>query len=490
MGPSPLSGPSLLSNIPYSAPKASNIYGIGSEHPFNNYWTLTGGLAEVISVMPSKIQADILINKFFEAVDPIYPLLYKPHFDAKYEEFWRLSFADRAKVDTSFVAVIMVMLAMGSQFMRLPGDPATAQQNQSSSAEFYASAAHQALRLGAYLNRASVLMLQAMIFMTYFLMNSNHASDAWAFAGIIIRQAYALGLNRDPSLVYDPNQTELDKVERKRVWVSVVAQDAFMSAILRLPPCAIYADIDQASAQTESLGETPSSSDSNASSPEARRPSAAVPESSFDNALDRGYIKAIYVLALLVQQTISAPRSLSLPVAANAGQRSSLIARFKSVRATWAEEFINWTEHSIYELCHRDAAGRRLARQIFFLDSNYWFCITLIHREGCDQLENLPSRDAYQESALIASVEATLQAGHHSLSSFLLMHAVLEEDAGTWWVMAQRAFNVAVSQVSPFFRLRQTRRVSQKANWRPFPTQLNILSAQVSPILSPGRNSF
>jgi hypothetical protein len=61
----------LLSNVPYSHPTASNVFGIGSEHPFANYWTCQGGLAEVISVLPEKIQADILLERYFESVDPV-----------------------------------------------------------------------------------------------------------------------------------------------------------------------------------------------------------------------------------------------------------------------------------------------------------------------------------------------------------------------------------------------------------------------------------
>lgn len=61
----------LLSNVPYSHPTASNVFGIGSEHPFANYWTCQGGLAEVICVLPEKIQADILLERYFECVDPV-----------------------------------------------------------------------------------------------------------------------------------------------------------------------------------------------------------------------------------------------------------------------------------------------------------------------------------------------------------------------------------------------------------------------------------
>lgn len=70
-------GGGLLSHVPYSHPSASNVFGIGSEHPFANYWTCQGGLAEVISVMPEKLQADILLERYFECVDPVYPMVHR-----------------------------------------------------------------------------------------------------------------------------------------------------------------------------------------------------------------------------------------------------------------------------------------------------------------------------------------------------------------------------------------------------------------------------
>ena len=457
MAPSPPGEARPLSSIPFSAAKASNIYGIGSEHPFNNYWTLAGGLNEVISVLPSKAQADILMDKFFESIDPVYPLLYKPHFDRDYEAFWLLPFNERAQVGTSFVALLLVMLAMGTQFLRLPGDPATSQQNQSSSAEFYASACHQALRLGAYLNRANVQVLQTMIYMTYFLVNASHASDAWSFSGIIIRQAYAIGINRDHSLMFDPNLTEIEKVERRRVWIGIVGQDAFLAALLRLPPGAIYSDIDDARPDSEGIGETPPSTESSASSPSARRSSAGPDygETSFDNSNDIVYARAIFKLALLVQKNLSAPRSLSLPMASSQEQRSQLVDRFESLRSSWPDIFRHTNDLTMYELCNRDAAGRRIARQVSILQSNYWWCVTTIQLEGCDQLEHRVMRYQIQSrnqdnaasktaTALMSAVEATLQAGHQGVSAFFLMHALLGDDAGTWWVMAQRAFTIAV----------------------------------------------
>lgn len=185
----------LLSHVPYSVTKASNVFGIGSEHPFANYWTCEGGLPEVISVLPDKVQADSLVARYFECVDPVYPMIHRQTFYADYEHFWRMKTDERNKMDPSFIALIFVILALGTQFVS-----STTPKDRKQTAEFYASASNQALRMFSYLSSASIRSIQAMVLITYFLINDNHASDGWAFAGILIRQAYAMGLHRDPNI--------------------------------------------------------------------------------------------------------------------------------------------------------------------------------------------------------------------------------------------------------------------------------------------------
>ncbi|POR39089.1 Zn(II)2Cys6 transcription factor, partial [Tolypocladium paradoxum] len=185
----------LLSHVPYSVTTASNVFGIGSEHPFANYWTCEGGLPEVISVLPDKIQADILLARYFECVDAVYPMIHRQTFYADYEHFWQLAASERNKTDAAFIGLIFVILALGTQFVT-----STSAKERKQTAEFYASASNQALRMSSYLSSASLRSIQAMVLMTYFLINDNHASDGWAFAGILIRQAYAMGLHRDPNI--------------------------------------------------------------------------------------------------------------------------------------------------------------------------------------------------------------------------------------------------------------------------------------------------
>lgn len=97
-----------------------------------------------------------------------------------------------------------------------------------------------------------------MVLITYFLMNDNHAADAWAFAGILIRQAYALGLHRDPSIIV-PHAHPFEKQQRRKVWQAVLFQDTFLTVILKLPPTANHTDVrveDLALEVEESLTES------------------------------------------------------------------------------------------------------------------------------------------------------------------------------------------------------------------------------------------
>ena len=409
-------------------------------HPFSNYWTLTGGLGEVVSVLPSKEQADILINKYFDSVDPIYPLLHQSTVFAQYEAFWQLSLEEKAQVDSSFLALLFIMFSMGTQPLRLPGDWAAAQESQSSGAEFYASACHQALRIGAYLNRASIRALQAMVLMTYFMMNANHASDAWAFAGIIIRQAYATGLNRDPSLLGDHGLTKFDKQERKRLWIAIVCQDAFMSVILKPPPGATHADIDRAAPVIE--GTTDSAQSNNSVSSEGDRSNDHGRESEFDSKNDMDFVNTMYTLALLLQETISLPASLSLPLASTPRHRSQLLNRFRSCYRSLPDIYRARGEASILKHGNSDVSSQRKTRQMLFLRDNYWHCVMLIHLEACEVADG--PHAAGDQIGTLPHVKGTLEAAHEALTAFFVLNALLNGEAGTWWVMAHRAFTAAV----------------------------------------------
>ncbi|CAJ2512151.1 Uu.00g051660.m01.CDS01 [Anthostomella pinea] len=381
----------LLSNVPYSHPTASNVFGIGSEHPFANYWTCEGGLPEVIRVLPEKLQADILLSQYFECVDPVYPMIHRQTFYADYESFWLLR--DTEKTDAAFVALLFVMLALGTQFVTT-----TNPQDRKQTAEFYASAGNQALRMSSYLSTVSTSSLQAMILLGYFLINDNHASDGWAFAGMLIRQAYAMGLHRDPNIV-TPDASPFEKQQRRKLWQAVLLQDTFLTVLLSLPPSATHTDV-KVDDYTDHSANIASS-----------------------DPTDTAYIRGSWMLANLVQETICSPRSLDMPICTTQRQKGKLVAEFRAVYRSFPDVFRSWDQDSIAQLA---SSNKRVVRQTLFLSSNYYHNLMLVH--------------ASESPDVPVNVRATLEAAHEAINAFFVLYALFDTESRVWWVFNHRAF--------------------------------------------------
>ncbi|KAI5866650.1 fungal-specific transcription factor domain-containing protein [Durotheca rogersii] len=380
----------LLSNVSTSRPTAFNVFGIGAEHPFANYWTCEGGLPEVIGVLPDKLQADILLSQYYECVDPIYPIIDRHAFYLEYEQFWALQ--DAEKTDAAFVGLLFTMMALGTQFVST-----TNARDRKQTSEFYASAGNQALRMMSYLNTASLRSVQAMVLIGYFLINDNHASDGWAFSGLLLRQAYAMGLHRDPNLVI-PNGSAFEKQQRRKLWQAVLVQDTFLTVLLSLPPNATHTDVKVDDFVDDPTGAEP-------------------------DLTDAAYLRGTWMLANLVQETISSPRSLDVPICATQRQKSKLVADFRAVYRSFPDVFRSWDQESIAQLA---CTNKRAVRQTLFLSSNYYHNLMLVH--------------ASESADVPVNVRATLEAAHEAIASFFVLFTLFDTEARVWWVFHHRAF--------------------------------------------------
>ncbi|KAH8759343.1 Zn(II)2Cys6 transcription factor [Diaporthe sp. PMI_573] len=388
----------LLSTVPYSLGTGSNVFGVGSAHPFVNVWSCEGQLNEVVAMMPSKLQCDMLISRYFECVDPVYPMLDQRCFLEDYEHFWTLPVEKKYQSDAAFVGLIMVMLALGTQFLQ---SGLTTTADRADAAEMHASASNQALRMSSYLSTASIRSIQTMVLLVYFLINDNHASDGWAFAGILMRQAYAMGLHRDPNIV-TPGASHAQKQERRKVWQAVLHQDTFLTVLLSLPPNATHTDVHV----DDMTDEVPGYTAINASI-----------------STDLAYIRGSWTLANLVQESICSPRCLDMPICATPRHKTKLVADFRAVYRSFPDTFRSWDGDSLTALA---LTNGRAARQTLWLTSNYFHNVMLVH--------------ASESPDVPVNVRATLEAAHDAINAFFMLHTLFEAEARTWWVFNHRAF--------------------------------------------------
>lgn len=435
------SSPFLQSNVPLSKPTPSNIFGIGSQHPFANYWTCTGGLPEVVSVLPSKEQADILVAKYFECVDPVYPFIHKRMFYSMYEKFWASPLSEKHRADADLLALHFTLYAMGTQFMPFPS-----YEERTQSAEFYASAANQALRIYSYLNRASMRSVAAMILLGYFLMNDNHASDAYAWCGILLRQAYAMRLHRDPEISMG-NMPIVEKHTRRKYWQAVSHQDTFLTILLKLPPTATHSDVNLDALQDESqyhcnipdtftgsIDRVENLMSINVIAPQdSFSTPPLLPQQLVDPLVDKTdveYIKAMWKLANLVQETMSSPLSLSLPMCSSPRHKTSLVSSFRALYRSCSPILTNL---DYVTLQTQSMTKPRIARQNLFLTSNYHHCLMLL------QASENPA------AGVECNVRGALEAAHEALWAYFKLYGLFESDAGVWWVFQHRAFEEALT---------------------------------------------
>jgi hypothetical protein len=390
----------------------------------------------VITVLPSKEQADLLIAKYFEVVDPVYPFIHRRTFYSDYENFWALSTEEKDQVDASLIALHYAMYALGTQFMQFP-----AYEERSQTAEFYCSAANQALRVYSYLNRTSIRAIQAMLLIAYFLMNDNHASDAYAWAGIHLRQAYAMRLHRDPELVV-PEASILEKQQRRKLWQAVFFQDTFVTILLKLPPTATHSDVpveslaDDNEFSNDSLesGLGTHSRVENLMSIHAIAPqlseqlAPAQPHHLVDLSSmkqDCAFMRAMWHLGNLVQENLSSPLSLSIPVANSPRHKESLVAAFRRLYKSFPSH-LTVLDYGVLQ--QQVLSNPRAVRQNLFLTSNYYHCLAL-----------LQASDNTAQGVEI-NIKGALEAAHEALCAFFKLWGLFEIEAGVWWVFQHRAF--------------------------------------------------
>lgn len=412
----------------------SSFFGHAAEHPFANYWTSRGGLSEVISVLPQKAQADILVATYFDCVDPVYPMIHRRNFYADYERFWSLPPEEKQASDPVLVALHYVVYAMGTQFITTSTDI-----DRRQTAEFYVSASQQALRLSGYLSRASVRTLQAMVLIGYFLMNDNHASDAWSFSGVLSRQAYAMGLHRDPDHIA-PRCSQSDKDQRRKLWQAIFFQDTFLTVLLKLPPATTYSDVPVESL-TDKLDDYVTSNASGSGTPEAiinpMSISNIVPMDTFPpyELADRQYIRSMWHMANLVQRTVCHPRSLDHPLTTSVKHKMDLINEYHTLLRSFPPSLTTSNDAEVAELA---TSNTRSLRQNLFFRSNFWHCLMIIYA------------DENEAAGVSCDVKGALQAARMAIQAFFHFWQYLKVDAGVWWVFQHRAFEEAVSSPSIF----------------------------------------
>ncbi|KAH7329478.1 fungal-specific transcription factor domain-containing protein [Stachybotrys elegans] len=144
-------------------------------------------------------------------------------------------------VTASWLAILFAVLAVGSQYHESP------YHTRTKDAQKYMQISFHFLRLGNFLLRPSFDSMQAMLLISFVLVNDMKAEASWALLGLTCRLAQSLGLHR-PS-VEDREGTRASpkskEMTRRKLWWTCIWHDTLTSLsfdrapVTNFPSCSI-----------------------------------------------------------------------------------------------------------------------------------------------------------------------------------------------------------------------------------------------------------
>ncbi|KAK9367720.1 fungal-specific transcription factor domain-containing protein [Lipomyces kononenkoae] len=198
--------------------------------PFNSM----GGveLSDILTLIPSRADCDVLVYRYFEVFDPIYHVLHKPVFEDEYASFWE----NPEKADVVWIGMLLCILTIGLQSYRLGEAPSSYLGRESDTWFGWQKAAEVCLVEGNFMLKGSIMIVRTL---TLWLMSEtrttlkgNWMDRTWVSLGMIIRIAQSMGLHRDPKWFHiSPYEAEI----RRQIWCVVTLLDILFSINEGLP---------------------------------------------------------------------------------------------------------------------------------------------------------------------------------------------------------------------------------------------------------------
>lgn len=130
----------------------------------------------------------------------------------------------RKPVSASWLAILFAVLAVGSQYHDSPYHIRT------SSSQKYLQISFHFLRLGNFLLRPNFDSVQALLLVSFSLLNDMKAEGSWALLGLTCRLALSLGLHRVNSHPLTDSEAARKEMIRRKLWY--VPMDAIVGSWL------------------------------------------------------------------------------------------------------------------------------------------------------------------------------------------------------------------------------------------------------------------
>jgi hypothetical protein len=173
---------------------------------------------------PPKDVADFLVSAFFHTVEANYYYMDRSDFKKRLDRYYQPATPDDVDCDPTFVCLVLMVFAMGSQFaeLRAPGPqtrPVKLSSKHGPGMVFYTKAK---LLLSEVITQCSLESIVVCFLMGLFLLPSNTSDLSYVYHGMALKMAISAGLHRQ---VGNTNLSPRVLQVRNRLWWSLYTSE-------------------------------------------------------------------------------------------------------------------------------------------------------------------------------------------------------------------------------------------------------------------------
>lgn len=170
-------------------------------------------------VLPPRKTADRLMDVYWLAVFPLYPLLNRSQMNAEYANIWSGENVDDD--ENMLMCMVNVIFALSCQLAEF-----IKPEERESSSEVFFSRAKELLHFSLW-QSGSVRLIQCLLLMGQYLQSTDSAHQCWSVVGLAIRNAQSLGLHL-PQTTSQLQSFHEQQLARK-IWHGCVLMDRYES---------------------------------------------------------------------------------------------------------------------------------------------------------------------------------------------------------------------------------------------------------------------
>ncbi|BFZ65263.1 hypothetical protein YB2330_006426 [Saitoella coloradoensis] len=179
-------------------------------------------VSDPATLLPPRPTMDFLINTFFSHCQTMLLYTHETIFRKKLGHL--LQSLGSYQEDTVFLCVLLMVLAVGSQFAELETHSPTPDAGFS-----YYKAAR--MLLPHVITACKMSSVQACLLMTSYMQWTRQRDVSYAYMGMAVRMAVSNGMHRRCNVALDPRVVEI----RTRLWWSIYTKDRFMNMSMGRP---------------------------------------------------------------------------------------------------------------------------------------------------------------------------------------------------------------------------------------------------------------